>query len=205
MDENGYQVLYSGGSRNWRNNNPGNLRPGSVSKRNGQIGVAGRFAIFPDYESGHAAHIDLLLNVYGKKDLSGLIKAYAPSSENDTKKYLRHLRRYSGVNDNRKIEDFTKLEFEKLWRAMEKYEGSKEGEIQVLPLKKKITAIQKDKSGRIQKYYISEFGWITKNRGIQLCQRGELDAVLVRRNGTKFLRSRPDTLSENNLSNMVKS
>jgi hypothetical protein len=45
VDENGYHVLYSQGDRTWRNSNPGNLRPGTISRRNGQIGVAGRFAV----------------------------------------------------------------------------------------------------------------------------------------------------------------
>jgi len=204
VDDNGSHVLYSEGDRTWRNNNPGNLRPGSVSRRNGQIGVAGRFAVFPDYDAGHAAHVDLLLNVYGNKDLAGLIKAYAPNSENDSKKYLRYLRQHTGVRDDRKIKDFKTLEFEKLWRAIEKYEGQKKGKIQVLPLKKKITGVEKDKSGRIQKYFVPELGWLTKSRAIQLATQGELDAVVVARNGTKFLRSRPDVSPENNLSNMAK-
>ncbi len=203
IDENGFYSLYSEGSRNWRNNNPGNLRPGSVSRRNGQIGVAGKFAVFPDLEAGRAAHVDLLLNVYGNKDLTGLIKAYAPSSENDTKKYLRFLRKHTGVSDSRKIKEFTKAEFKKLWQAMEKYEGFEEGKIQVLPLKKKITAIQKDKSGRIQKYFVQELGWLSKSRAVQLTLQGEIDAVVVRRNGGKFLRSRPDASPGNNLSNMA--
>jgi hypothetical protein len=204
VDENGYHVLYSDGTRTWRNNNPGNLRPGTVSRRNGQIGVAGRFAVFPDYEAGHAAHIDLLINVYGNRGLAGLIKAYAPSSENDSKKYLRYLRRHTGVKDSRRIQDFTKLEFEKLWRAMEKYEGYTIGTIEVLPLKKKITGIQKDKRGCIQKYFVQELGWLTKGRAIQLTMLGEIDAVVVQRGGSKFLRSRPDVSPENNLSNMTK-
>jgi hypothetical protein len=204
VDDNGSHVIYSDGSRTWRNNNPGNLRTGTVSRRNGQIGVAGRFAVFPDYQAGHAAHVDLLLNVYGNRDLAGLIKAYAPESENDSKKYLRYLRQHTGVKDNRKIKDFKKPEFEKLWRAMEKYEGNDIGKIQVLPLKKKITNVENDKSGRIQKYFVPELGWLTKSRAIQLATKGELDAVVVERKGTKFLRSRPDVSPENNLSNMAK-
>jgi hypothetical protein len=204
VDENGYHVLYSERDRTWRNNNPGNLRPGTVSRRNGQIGVAGRFAVFPDYEAGHAAHVDLLINVYGIRDLAGLIKTYAPSSENDSKKYLRYLRKHTAVQDNRKIQDFTKPEFEKLWRAMEKYEGQKTGKIQVLPLKKKITGVQKDKRGRILEYFVKEIGWLTKKRAIQLAERGEIDVVVVRRGGAKYLRSRPDTSQENNLSNIAK-
>lgn len=204
VDENGFHVLYSGGTRTWRNNNPGNLRPGSVSRRNGQIGAAGRFAVFPNYETGHAAHVDLLLNVYGNRDLEGLIKAYAPHSENNSKKYLRFLRRHTGVKDNRKIQNFTNPEFEKLWRAMEKYEGNKAGKIQVLPIKKKITGVQKDKSGRVLKYFVKEIGWLTNRRAIQLAERGEIDAVVVHRGEKKFLRSRPDASPENNLSNLAK-
>ena len=96
VDDNGSHVIYSDGSRTWRNNNPGNLLTGTVSRRNGQIGVAGLFAVFP------------------------------------------------------------------------------------------------------------ELGWLTKSRAIQLASQGELDAVVVARNGTKFLRSRPDVSPENKLSNMAK-
>jgi hypothetical protein len=202
LDENGHSTVYSKGTRTWRNNNPGNLRSGSVSKRNGQIGVAGRFAVFPDYDAGHAAHLDLLLNVYGDRDLSGLIKAYAPSSENDTKKYLIFLRKKTGVLDNRKIRNFSRSEFEKLWRAMEQYEGRKIGTIQVLPVKRKITGIKKDKNGRIQEFYVKKFGWLSKHRAIQLALKGEIDVVVVHRGGQKYLRSRPDGTSDNNLSNM---
>ena len=204
VDENGHHVLCSDGTRTWRNNNPGNLRPGTISRRNGQIGVAGRFAVFPDYETGHAAHIDLLINVYGNRDLAGLIKAYAPNSENNSKKYLRYLQKRTGVQGSRKIQDFAKSEFEKLWRAMEKYEGYEIGKIQVLPLKKKITGTQKDKTGRIQKYFVQELGWLTKKRAIQLATQGEIDAVVVDHGGTKYLRSRPDASAENNLSNMAR-
>jgi hypothetical protein len=51
---------------------------------------------------------------------------------------------------------------------MEKYEGDDIGKIQVLPLKKKITGVQKDKSGLILEYFVKELGWLTKKRAIQL-------------------------------------
>ncbi len=142
--------------------------------------------------------------MYGNRDLAGLIKAYAPNSENNSKKYLRYLQKHTGVQGSRKIQDFTKSEFEKLWRAMEKYEGRKIGIIQVLPLKKKITGTQKDKSGRILEYFVQELGWLTKKRAIQLATKGEIDAVVVDHGGTKYLRSRPDASAENNLSNMAR-
>lgn len=59
-DETGQYFRYSGGSLAWRNNNPGNLRPGEISKKHGQIGVVFKFAVFPDYESGHLALLDVL-------------------------------------------------------------------------------------------------------------------------------------------------
>lgn len=53
--------------------------------------------------------------------------------------------------------------------------------------------------------YVEELGWLTKNRAIQMASRGELDVVVVRRGGNKFLRTRPDASSRNNLSEMAKS
>ena len=73
----GKKYKYSGGDRAWRNNNPGNLVPGIVSKRNGVIGKAGGFAVFPSYESGHAALLDSLKSMHGNKNLKEMIGVYA--------------------------------------------------------------------------------------------------------------------------------
>ncbi len=86
--EDGSQVKYSGGDPAWRTNNPGNLWSASVSKRNGEIGKFGNFAIFPDYESGHGALLDSLRTTHWNKDLAKMIGAYAPSFENNTSKYI---------------------------------------------------------------------------------------------------------------------
>ncbi len=66
--DNGSTVKYSGGDPAWRTNNPGNLHAGKISKRNNQIGKFGNFAIFPDYEAGHAALLDSLRTTYGSKN-----------------------------------------------------------------------------------------------------------------------------------------
>jgi len=120
---------YSKGTRPWRNQNPGNLVPGTVSKRNGAIGAAGDFAVFPNYETGHSALIDLLKNVYRNYDIPKLMGAYAPSHENKTKEYIVCIRKNTGIKDNKKLKDFSAAEFEKLWKAMEKMEGWREGTI----------------------------------------------------------------------------
>ena len=122
-DESGRQWKYSGGSRPWRNSNPGNLVVGKVSKRNGAIGKAGGFAVFPNYEIGHAALIDSLVNMHGNKDIPTLMYIYAPKKSNKTKKYIAFIRKQTGVKGNKKIKDFTKNEFEKLWLAIEKMES----------------------------------------------------------------------------------
>ena len=91
--DDGKRFVFSGGSRAWRNQNPGNLVSGAVSKRNGAIGKAGGFAIFPSYELGHAALIDSLKNVHGNKSLKERIRVYAPKHENRTNRYLQFLRK----------------------------------------------------------------------------------------------------------------
>lgn len=98
--DDGREIKYSGGDISWRTNNPGDLNSGAVAARNGQIGKYKKFAVFPDYESGHAALIDSLKTTFGNQSLEQMIKTYAPSSENDTKKYLRFLRDKTGVTDD---------------------------------------------------------------------------------------------------------
>lgn len=65
-DSDGKQWKFEGGTRPWRNQNPGNLVPGKITKRNGAIGSAGGIAVFPDYYAGHKALLDSLKNVSTK-------------------------------------------------------------------------------------------------------------------------------------------
>ena len=77
------------GSRNWRNNNPGNLEYNSSTMGMGAIGSDGRFAIFPSLEAGKKAQGKLLFEGKNYKDLtlSSAISRYAPPSENNTAAY----------------------------------------------------------------------------------------------------------------------
>ena len=119
-DSDGKKYEYSKGDPAWRNNNPGNLKSGDVSKRNNQIGKAGGFAIFPDYSTGHAALLDCLRTTYKNATLEFLISKFAPAFENDTKNYLRFLVKKIGVTKDHKVKDLSLEQFEKLWRAMNK-------------------------------------------------------------------------------------
>jgi len=197
------QFEYRGGSRTWRNNNPGNLVSATVSKRNGEIGKAGGFAVFPDYDSGHAALIDLLKNVFSELSLKRLISKYAPKHENDTKQYLKLIRIKTGVKSDKKIKDFTSSEFEKLWKAIEQMEGWKIGRITKLPVKAEIKSVKKDKNGIIIQYLIEGFGWVTKEKGITLTISGKVNAAVVTSSlGNQFLRAKPNKTNEDNLGNL---
>jgi len=87
-DMDGKQWNFDKGTRTWRNNNPGNLVPGRVSRRNNTIGRAGGFAIFPDYDTGHAALIDSLKNEHGNKDIDAQIKAVRKDKNGTIQAYL---------------------------------------------------------------------------------------------------------------------
>ena len=193
-DSDGNEWIFEKGSRPWRNQNPGDLVPGKVSKRNGAIGSAGGFAVFPDYQTGHTALLDSLLNEHGNKDIRSLMKVYAPPKENKTERYIRFVQKRTGVKTNKKIKDFSKSEFEKLWQAIEDFEGwgKNEGTIRSLQKKAKIIGVHLDKHGIIDRYNIEGYGWVTKDEGIALTQQGKVDAIVaISTHGHPFLRGRP--------------
>lgn len=63
-DDEGRNFRYFDGTVAWRNHNPGNMRAGKISRRHNQIGIVNGFAVFPDYQSGHNALIDLIKTQY---------------------------------------------------------------------------------------------------------------------------------------------
>lgn len=138
-----------GGSRAWRNNNEGNLEFGKFAKAHGAIGTDGRFAIFPDEETGRRAKEALIFESnggkylannpldYGKgigyrdKTLLQMIAAYAPSGENNTRAYRQRVLAAVGGR-NKKMRDYTADERQAIMQAMRKVEGWKAGQIRHL-------------------------------------------------------------------------
>ncbi|MDL9989464.1 hypothetical protein [Providencia rettgeri] len=136
-------VVREGGSRSWRNNNPGNIEYGDLAKKYGAIGTDGRFAIFPTEEMGNRAKNHLLFESnrakalstkgdygaglgYKDKTLSQAIRAYAPQEENPTDAYIsRVLSSVGGVD--KKMGEYTKAEREVLLAAFKSVEGWKVG------------------------------------------------------------------------------
>lgn len=199
-DDQGKRWIAEDGSRAWRNSNSGNMVMGAVTLRNNPIGKAGGFAIFPDYETGHKALLDLLFNEFGDWNLSMLMEKYAPSKENNTKKYIAFIKKKTGVGELILIKNYPKDGFQKLWQAIEKMEGWRKGTINEYSSEGRITKVLKNKKGNILKYLIDGFGWLSKKEAIELAKQKKIDAVVVSRKGTLFLRSRPNTITTDNLS-----
>jgi len=112
------------GTRNWRNNNPGNIEYGSFAKQYGAIGSDGRFAIFPTYEAGRKAKEKLIFDGknYKDLDLKSAIARYAPPSENDTAAYQSKV--LGAVNgENKRMQDYDSSQRSKILDAMQQMEG----------------------------------------------------------------------------------
>ena len=118
------------GARNWRNNNPGNIEYGDYAKSMGAIGSDGRFAIFPDYETGRKAKAGLIFEGknYSSLPLTDAITRYAPPSENNTQMYQRAV--LAAVdNQNKVMQTYASGERDNIMDAMERVEGFKVGTI----------------------------------------------------------------------------
>jgi len=122
------------GSRNWRNNNPGNIEYGALAKSNGAIGTDGRFAIFPTMEAGAKAQEKLLFEGNGYKNLSiaQAISRYAPPNENNTKGYISSVAQAVGVDPNTPLSSLNAEQRKAMLAAMHKVEGFKQGKTEVL-------------------------------------------------------------------------
>lgn len=132
---NGKVLLRSGGPRNWRFNNPGNIDAvGSSELQNGRIGKAlvkgvGRrddhlAAIFESYEAGCKAQTSLLRRKYKDNTILEMTKIYAPTTDgNDPTEYANELLKTTGVSSTQKIGDMTDEEIEKIAHSMRVKEG----------------------------------------------------------------------------------
>jgi hypothetical protein len=122
------------GARNWRNNNPGNIEFGDFARRQGAIGTDGRFAIFPTYEAGKRAKEALLFEGrnYSGLTIAQAITRYAPPSENDTAMYIRVAAGAAGVAPSTPMKDLNSGQRQALLAAMERVEGFRVGNVQVI-------------------------------------------------------------------------
>lgn len=133
-DKAGQKLKYIGGTRAWRNNNPGNLRYYDFAKKHGAIGEAGGFAVFPDVETGTKAQRALLLsNSYINLTISAVIEKYAPTEDNNNvNAYVRSLEKKTGLKSNRTLKSLTEQEMNSVIETIQLIEGWKAGKIQKL-------------------------------------------------------------------------
>jgi hypothetical protein len=119
----------SGGDRNWRNNNPGNIEYNDFAKKYGAIGADGRFAIFPSMEMGEKAQ-DALMKSDSYKNLSvnDAIKRWAPESENNVALY-RKMISDAGIDLGKKYVDLTPEQQSAFRQKMYKIEGGTAGTV----------------------------------------------------------------------------
>ncbi|MCM1294074.1 MAG: hypothetical protein NC311_00735 [Muribaculaceae bacterium] len=117
----GRRTVRNGGTRAWRNNNPGNLRYYDFAKSNGAIGEAGNFAVFPDEETGmQALHKLLRTNSYQNLTIANALKRYDYSN---WRAYTRKLTRLTGLTANTKLSSLNPTQLNMVAQSIRQLEG----------------------------------------------------------------------------------
>lgn len=111
------------GVRAARNNNPGNIEYGNFTKTFGAIGTDGRFAIFPDSETGFNCMKKLLSTSknYAGKTIKEIVLKYAPPFENNVEQYIKAIEKNTGFK--RDFVPVFEVDFLKLCKGMAEHEG----------------------------------------------------------------------------------
>ena len=124
----GSYLTKENGTVAWRNNNEGNLRPGSLSSS--RIGVDKKnFAVFATPEDGHNAKKYLLFSSSSYKDLTlkDAIKKYAPASDNNNPDSYANFIMRNGKVENKAMRKYSSDEQERIMSSMKIQEGYKAG------------------------------------------------------------------------------
>ena len=196
--DDGSKVLREGGSRSWRNNNPGNIRYNQFARNQCAIGTAGGFAVFDDVDSGRAALLSLLTGpTYISLTISAAISRYAPPNENDTANYERLIARLTGLDVTRVLSTLAAGDLRHVASAIETIEGYVVGTESVV---RRISAVRSDGDRLISFLLDGDTRFIALEAAIRLANAGVIDAVVVRPStGRAYLRSRADGAQANNL------
>lgn len=92
-------------TRGARNNNPGNIEYGPFARSMGATGSDGRFAIFPDLQTGTQALASLMSSYQrrGFNTIDKIVSRYAPAHENNTGAYGNFLAQQLGVGRDQQL------------------------------------------------------------------------------------------------------
>lgn len=121
--------LRTGGTRSWRNNNPGNIAYGKIAIANGAVGRDEYgTAIFPTEETGRRAALATLQSpVYQAFTLDQAIAKWAPEHENDTARYQRFVQSQAGLPGDAQLNTLTQPQLELVYEAIKRFEGWRAG------------------------------------------------------------------------------
>jgi hypothetical protein len=189
FDESGNMTIRSGGTKAWRNNNPGNMKyRGGFAVRHGAIGMAGGMAIFPTEAIGRKALTDLLKSInYNTIKVAELPEKY---DSRNAEEYRRMLLSISKLDPKKRVKDLNAKEFERLQAAIERIEGWEVGQEHFIE-KWYISGVHK-KNGVIVEYLVKKenaSSWIPKKEAVNLAVAGRLHATVVHnKNNTHYLR-----------------
>lgn len=126
IKQDGTKIKRTGGSPSWRNNNPGNIVNSKFATTNGAVGSAGRFAVFPNEETGLQTTVKLLRSKnYVNLTLEQVYHRWAPKGDgnNNPSVYANYVSKHSGVPLNKRIRELNNDEMMRIARAMQKFEG----------------------------------------------------------------------------------
>ena len=107
-----------------KNNNPGNIRYGTVAKDMGATGRAPNgMAIFPDLSTGTSAQEKLLSSpAYKNLTLGQAIAKWAPNNENNPAEYLRYMKRETGLDMDKEFKDLNANDKQTFLSAQARFE-----------------------------------------------------------------------------------
>ena len=124
INRNGEKIRHIGGSTAWRNNNPGNIIASSFAFKHGAVGTNGRWAVFPDEETGFKAAISLLkTKSYVNLSIYQAIHKWAPSADgNNPVKYAQKVSKLTGLPINATLRDLSDADLGSVARAIQTVE-----------------------------------------------------------------------------------
>jgi hypothetical protein len=122
-----------GGSKAWRNNNPGNIK--AQLGAFGSIGKNGDFLIFTNEQAGSDALItNLKTSDYQTLTVAGAIKKWAPTKDNnDPVTCANHVEKWTGVTSSTKMSALTSTQLNAVAEAIKRQEGWREGTVITKP------------------------------------------------------------------------
>ena len=126
----GSMEVRSGGTRAWRNNNPGNIRNAVFAEQRGSLGEAGGFAVFPNERAGRQALVDLLsTDTYQDLTINEAINRYAPPSENNTRNYQTLIQNFTDLSGGARMDSLNTQQLNNVAGAIGRMEGWRVGTI----------------------------------------------------------------------------